>query len=463
MPFFISNKKLQAMTASIQANIEGKTQSILNITYEELIKKVFSNWTNQYITYEQQQQKIYQGYQCKCDFGTSYIADVLDKRTNLIISEGLSITANKAGTQKFINEFIDCNKLDGSKLIELVLISEMEGRILNLIYPKVEKEGTEIKVKNIRFRKTKYKLIPDTNNTEDIETVIINDSTGNPISYNDDQFVYSYSGISFEDDPIPCIASILTNCEYADRALYDIRRSNHIFGHPTPNIETQDINQQKKIKNDIDQHEWKIGDVLIGSKLSYPQPPNSTELLKGEISLHLKIISSRTGIPVHWLGWTDLMSNRATALELRDFISTCIKDEKIRIREHVRELICKSMKMAVDNGVENAMYDEDFEVDVPDVSIETVKALSETWQPLYEADIISKFDIQNKIPGINPLKTNRQIEKEKKENMDRFTSGITQGQYPNHQDQNMDENNTDENNTDESMQNKEGSRGKSRI
>ena len=101
MPFFVSNKKIQAMTAKIQATIEGNTQSILNITYEELIKKVFSSWTNQYITYEQQQQKIYKGYQAKADYGTSYIADIIDKRTNLIISEGLSITANKAGTQKF--------------------------------------------------------------------------------------------------------------------------------------------------------------------------------------------------------------------------------------------------------------------------------------------------------------------------------------------------------------------------
>ena len=326
-------------------------------------------------------------------------------------------------------------------MLELVRISEMEGRILNLIYPKIEKDKVEIKIKNVRFRKTKYKLNVNVEDDEELENITINDSKGNPIIYNDESFVYSYNGLSLLDDPTPCIASILTNCEYADRALYDIRKSNHLFGFPTPNIETQDINQQKTIKNAIDKHEWKIGDVLVGSKMTYPQPPNSTELLKGEISLHLKIISSKTGIPVHWLGWTDLMSNRATANELRDFISMCIKDEKIRVREHIRELICKSMQMAVDNGVDGAIYDEDFEVDVPDVSAETVKALSETWLPLFESKIISKFDIQNKIPGINPLKTNKQIEKEDQENMDKFTSGITQPQEFNNQDQKIQENN----------------------
>jgi hypothetical protein len=435
MPFFVSNKKIQAMQAKIQANIEGNTLSILNISYEQLMNKVFSNWTNQYITYTSQQEKIYKGYQARTDYGTSYIADVIDKRTNLIVSEGLSITAKKKTTQDFINDFIDYNKLDGSKLLELVRISEMEGRILNLIFPKIEKDKVVIKIKNVRFYKTKYKLNVDPDDDDEIESVTINDSKGNPKTYADYEFVYSYNGLTLQDDPTPCIAAILTNCDFADRALFDIRKSNHLFGFPVPNIETDDIAQINRIKNSIDNHEWKVGDTLIGAKMSYPQPPNSTELLKGEIALHLKIISSKTGIPVHWLGWTDLMSNRATANELRDFITTCVKDEKIRTREHIREVICKAMKMAVDSGMEGAIYDEDFEVDVPDVSAETVKALSETWLPLYEGDIISKFDIQNKIPGINPLKTNKQIEKEKQENMDRFTNGLTQpGEDPHNQD-----------------------------
>jgi hypothetical protein len=440
MPFFISNKKLQAMT-------EGHSQSILNITYEELVKKLFSNWTNQYITYASQQEKIYQAYQSRSDFGSPYIADIIDKRTNLIVSEGLSITAKKDKTQNFINEFIDYNKLDGSKLLEMVRISEMEGRILSLLIPEITTNSLDevesyVKIKNIRFRKTKYKININIKDDEKIDNIEINDSQGKMIPYSPDMFVYSHCGISLQDDPNPCIASILTNCEYADRALYDLRKSNHLFGFPTPNIKTSDNIQQKQVKNDIDAHQWKPGSALIGPELTYPNPPNSSEILKGEISLHLKIISSRTGIPVHWLGWTDLMSNRATAMELRDFISTCIKDEKIRAREHIREIICKAMIMAVDKGMNDAVYDEDFEIDIPDVSAETVKALSETWLPLYDAEMISKFDFQNKIPGINPLKTNKQIEKDKQDNMDRFTSNI---QQPIHDEgQNQDQNIQDE-------------------
>jgi hypothetical protein len=440
MNLFVTKKQLQAMT-------EGKSQSILNITYEELIRKLSSNWVNQYLTYETQLEAIYKGYQTRSAYASNYISDIIDKRTNLIVSEGLSITAKKEKTQKFINDFIDYNKLDGSKLIELVRISEMEGRILSILFPDTMRETdgtieTYIKVKNIRFRKTKYKLNIDPRDDEKIIKVEINNSLGELQSYNPDVFVYSHNGISLDEDPNPCIASILTNCEYADRVLYDLRKSNHLFGFPTPNIVTTDNIMQKQVKNDIDGKQWKPGSALIGPTLEYPQPPNSSEILKGEIALHMKIISSRTGIPVHWLGWTDLLSNRSTAMELRDFISTCIRDEKIRAREHMREIICKMMTMAVDRGIDGAVYDEDFEVDVPDVSIETVKALSETWLPLYDAEMISKFDFQNKIPGINPLKTNKQIEKDKQDNMDRYTANI---QKPVH-DENM---NQDETNTED--------------
>lgn len=427
MRFFVTEKKLQAMSKKqIQANQEGQTQNILSVTYEELAKRILHNWTNQYTSYESQQQKIYTGYQSRADFGTSYIADVIDKRTNLIVSEGLSITANKDKTSKFIDNFIDFNKLDGSQLIEMVRISEMEGRILTLLYSVKDKDNVKIKIKNIRFRKSKYKLNTNPKDDDEIISVTLKNSLGEEQIYKEDKFTYLHNAISLQDDPNPCIAAILTNCEYADRALYDLRHSNHLFGFPTPNIETSDSIQQKQIQNMINNTNWKIGEALIGARLTFPQPPNSSELLKSEIALHLKVISSRTGIPVHWLGWTDLMSNRATALELRDFISICIKDEKIRIREVIRELIIKAMIEAVDNGVEGAVYDEDFEVDIPDVSIETVKALSETWLPLYDSKLISKFDMQNKISGINPLKTNKQIEKENKEATTKYTKGITQ-------------------------------------
>ena len=232
-----------------------------------------------------------------------------------------------------------------------------------------------------------------------------------------------HNGICLSEDPNPCIAAVLTECEYADRTLYDLRFNNHLYGVVTPNIKTADTQMADKVRNDIDKTKWKPGRSIVGPEISFPAPPNAGDNVAKELSLYLKKISSRTGIPVHWLGWTDLMSNRATATELRDFISMSIRDDKIRHREFIRDIILKAMVIAVDSGVDGAVIDEDFTVDIPDVSAETVKALSETWMPLYEDKIISKFDIQNKIPGINPMKTNKEIENDEKEAMNRYSIG----------------------------------------
>jgi hypothetical protein len=421
MPFFVGRKQIQSM-------VEGETQSILNIQIENILKTIYSKYTNQYITYSEQVKAIYDGYQSKKAYGSAMIADIIDKRVNLIVSEGLSITAKKNQTQNFINFFIEENKLDGSNLIELVNISEMEGRVLTHIFPFVKKDNSKtVKTKNYRHYLKKYTVKAINDEPDAIE--MKEEGKDKPTIFRKEEFVYTHNGIALDYDPNPCAASVLTECEFCDRTLYDLRFNNHLFGVTTPNIKTNDAQLADKVRNDIDDTKWKPGKTIIGPEISFPQPPNAGDNVAKELSLYLKKISSRTGIPVHWLGWTDLMSNRATSYDLRDFITMSIRDEKIRSREFIRDLILKSMIMAVEYGVEGAIYDEDFTVDIPDVSMETVKMLNETWLPLYDAKLISKFDIQNKIPGINPMKTNKEIEKDENDNMEEYSNGIRKPEH----------------------------------
>ena len=92
------------------------------------------------------------------------------------------------------------------------------------------------------------------------------------------------------------------------------------------------------------------------------------------------------------------------------------KKERLIWIEKLKEIIRKAMILAVDSGIEGAVNDPDgFELDLPIVSMEKMKALSETWLVLYQESLISRAEIQNKIPGIDPIVTNKQIEKEKEE------------------------------------------------
>jgi hypothetical protein len=83
------------------------------------------------------------------------------------------------------------------------------------------------------------------------------------------------------------------------------------------------------------------------------------------------------------------------------------------------------MILSVDNGLEDAVNDpEGFTLDIPVLTMEQVKSISETWIPMMDADLVSKADVQNRIPGINPSETNKQIQSEKEENIQNFSGNI---------------------------------------
>ena len=389
MPF-ISSKKLQAIQEG-----ERQLRSILTAPSIQVQKSVRKN---QYITYQEQIIAIDDKYNCIADYGSGIVPTIIDTRTDLIAGEGVNINTQNEQVKEWIKNFCNVNKIE-TKILDMVQISEMEGRCLIVLYI----EGDQVKIKLYRHLISQYQ--PDCKNGE-LVNISMTDKDGNAKKINKDVCVYiKTGGVIDRPETPPRIASILTQIDNYERALYDMRESNHLFGFPTPAFETSDPAEAATIRNWIQQTKWKIGNSFIGgAKMYYPQPPNSYESLTKEMSLNLKIISSRTGIPVHWLGWTDLMSNRATAEELQEFISTGTKKERLIWRCGVKELIVKAMALAYDYGLPGALYmPDDFTVDMPDISLSKIEALNNTWLPLQQAGVISMDTMRNMIPGINPL------------------------------------------------------------
>lgn len=395
MPFFMSKKKIQAMIDEGRRDILNLSfDQLLSITQEKGIRK------NQYTTPESAIAEIYNKYNLISDYGVSLVPTIVDTRTSLIAGEGVSVFSENEKVKKWIRNFITKNKLNGSGLIKLVKTTEMEGKVLLVLV----KENNEIKIKILSKNKYRVEI-----NRNELEKDVIESCKIGEKEFDKNEFEYIYVSDA------PKVAAVLTQIENYERALYDLRNANHLFGFPTPYFQTSTTQEATAITNSIKANKWKIGQSFAGTgSLSFPNPPNSFETLKQEMSLNLKLISSRTGLPVHWLGWTDLMSNRATADELREFISVNTKYEKLIIKESLKSLLQKAMLMAYDNGMPDSIYaPEEFDIDIPDVTMQAVKELSETWLPLAEQGIISYADIRNKIPGIDPLETLNRIELEK--------------------------------------------------
>jgi hypothetical protein len=113
------------------------------------------------------------------------------------------------------------------------------------------------------------------------------------------------------------------------------------------------------------------------------------------------------------------MSNRATAENMLEMVNAGTIQERLLYEEGFTDLINKARIMAIDAGFTDNKILGEFEVKLSFASLATLKQIVEIWIPLMQADVVSMFGVQNRLPGIDPGKENRLIEKERKERAER--------------------------------------------
>jgi len=125
-------------------------------------------------------------------------------------------------------------------------------------------------------------------------------------------------------------------------------------------------------------------------------------------------VSAITGIPMHWLGNVDVMSNRSTADSLYETINNATVGDRAVWSESMWELMFKAQKMAIDAGLDGApdKLDDNFDVKIPLIPftkmLEYVKALS----LVLSDNGISLADYQNMLPGVDPYTVRKNLKKE---------------------------------------------------
>ena len=213
----------------------------------------------------------------------------------------------------------------------------------------------------------------------------------------------------------------LTACENFSRAYYDLRTNSHYFSKLMPNwkFDANDLNadqDSQAIKNATTNGEWEIGRGYAGKAEFRLVGPETTahDTLLGDMLSSLKIVSTNSGIPVHWLSYPELMSNRATADNLLEVTNYATIEDRNIWEEGLHEIIEKAMTIAVNNGANPGILG-DFVVKLPLISLANLKQLIEVYWPLKEDRVISMAYFRNLIPGINPEQEKKKIEEEQEE------------------------------------------------
>jgi hypothetical protein len=413
----IFNKKKPVV---IQATEGGKDEVALeSLLTGSVVNTSIPGTINAYKNYESQVAETFKKYNGQSDFGVSQTRAVIDLRSAMISGEGISISTQDDNLSKWIEDLLRENKIStGGHLSRAVKSSEMTGQALY----KLDYDNGKVLIRRAiqKTGKGYYPNYPANGVFEcDPDKIMIDKKTEKgtekKVLFSKD-FIYIRTG---GDDtssygPTTRTGVVLTDIENYDRAIKDMRRNNHVFARITPVFETETDDAAKSLIKKLGATKWKIGKAFAGTaKFRYETPDGGAhENLSTELTATIKNISATTGVPVHWMGFVDLMSNRSTSDSLYEMIKHATVMERIAWEDGLYNIILKAQEMYIDAGNSDLKYNPDFQVRLPllDYSgfLERVRAL----QIAYADQAISIDDYMNFIPGVDPLKTAKAVKNE---------------------------------------------------
>lgn len=405
-------------TITIQATEGAKGPSYL----EGLLETINSGSTgvpgakNSYRSYSAQVAESYRKYNGEAEWGSQQLRAVADIRTSFIAGEGLSINAEKPETRAWLDEFVKDNSLLEERFFDLVLGTELTGRALVFLRARPGEMPKAIRVP-WTSEESWYVVLSDKWDPESVVGIKIKTRAGEERMLPLEHFAFFRVGGDDRDvnKTTTRIGVVLTDFENYDRALKDMRLTNYVAARITPDLKTGSKKETDEAVQSLKNTRWKIGKMRIGTgEFSYKTPgTGAVDVLKGEMATTLKTISSTTGLPVHWIGWADLMNNRATADSLYETISNATSRERTIIAGGFRALLIDAQRVYIDSGgTMISTVDENISVSIPVVDrskfLELVRGLSIA----FGDEAISMADYRGALPGINPMETERQIRAE---------------------------------------------------
>ena len=410
------------------------TKDILSLRETETKRK-----GNRYQDYGVAVEAISNKYNNASDWGCMQTGIIIDLRAAFILGEGVKVSA-ATGTRKeaeqeiaWANDFLDYNDLDAEMAQEIAKEAEIEGKIaLKLYYDKTPFRlwPGMVSVRYISWLSKKYVIDTDPQDYLDYKelkwnpsTTVETEASGKEEKLEKKQFVYKKFGgrLNKPNEAQPKIVRALTAIDNLDMALWDLRRINNLFAGPTPDFQVENPKHVESIRDYIKDTNWKIGKAIVHTGVFTMKGPDASGVknLIDEITLWSKVISGITGIPIHYLGFLDLLKNRATGENTRELVMAVTeKERKIWVGAY-EELLTKAMQMYNAGPNKQAskakkLDPQRIKVTIPHLTEEHFERIAKVYIPAAAAGIISKESVAAIIPGIDMEEETERKEKRNK-------------------------------------------------
>lgn len=409
--------QLQAMLNATQAMVGRLQNSIVDVlSATELGGNKYTG--NKYKSYESKVRELSLKYEGCSDWGNTFAQIIIGLRSVFTLAGGVTVKA-KAGKDakkeiEFIKAFMKNNNLDNECVFDWGDAAEIEGKFLAGLYVNQAKKNVDARYVCWNTHKYKVETAPNDYAVYDKATYQLN---GVDITIAKELFVYKkFAGLPSKVNETPSKTSkILLQMENLEKALWDWRKINYLYASPTPVIEVEDKDEEKarKIQETLDKTNWRIGKLLVTTgKFKYAEVSiTAKESLAGEILNYIKIISGVTGIPPHFIGAPELMSNRSTSSDLFDLIEGAVKKEREIWEGAYREMFEKAIALA-NASFSMSLDPEAIDVSIPQASEHKLKEIVDMWLPLFVANVIDHDTILERIPGVDAATVKKNKAKE---------------------------------------------------
>ena len=394
---------------------------------------------NPYPTYQSAVAEINRKYVGMADWGVLQTGSIIDLRAAFIIGDGVTITDKEpeekpSAELEWVEGFFKYNDLDREVVQEFAKEAEIEGKIaLKLAIEEDKEEDEEVDEKDKKWRVSvrfiswldkKYEITTNPSDYLDYQKLAWKETGATKAeTLEAKEFVYKKFGgrIMNPNEAAPKIMKCLPQIEGFDRALWDWRNINHIFAGPVLYAKCEDKAEVDLMLTAFDDKNFKLKKILAGTaEMAFIKlDVGGVDSLEKEIADLAKVISGNTGVPVHWLGFVDLMSNRATAEDLINMINGATTKERQTWIGAYEEVIKKAMIMwnnAAEKGMskEKQLDPDKIKVDIPIITKMHYDRLEKIFLPAVIAGKISDEAFLAMIPGLD-VKAELERKKEKEE------------------------------------------------
>jgi len=369
---------------------------------EHYVSKTYpSGWERPYSGTASGIEPIIAAYTGKASHGSSLVQSIVDTRASFISGRGLQLSISpqydgtEVGTDEldYINRVLAYNDIP-DLLQQMAVLSEIEGRLLLAIDP-VAVQGDQLyRIRILPYSLYHYTLDQDDDDLQVINSVTYSSKSNKTVKLNKDEIAYQTFGSTLwfrPADARPRIAACMEVIECLSRARLDWRQINHLYAHPTPVFRCNQQQEVMSLAKALQDAKWTIGkQIVTTADVSILQIDTSAAKNIGdEITSLMEAISGTTGVPVIFLGYTRLLSNRATALSLFEVLDSSVRKE----RENMVALFSYLFRLILEHA--NAKMGKNYVTDcvsaaiLPPAILEAEERLLDKLTQMYQAGTIS--------------------------------------------------------------------------